>query len=103
MMYLWRWRFDLLLRRLRLLSRWLGRSGMYNPGLRSRSMMDLWRRRFDFLLRRRHIHFGSRFWGGRRLWSGLWRGDFSRGCFYLRGRFRCCHIRRLMRRRRGRF
>ena len=57
-------------------------------------MLDLWRWRFDFLLRRRGcLHFGSRFRRGHRLtmgrrhWSRLGRGDFSRRCFYLRGRF----------------
>jgi hypothetical protein len=47
-------------------------------------MLDLWRWRFDFLLcRRGRLHFGSRFRSG----HGLGRGDFSRRCFYLRGRF----------------
>jgi len=57
-------------------------------------MLDLWRWRFDFLLRRRdRLHFGSRFRSGYRLTMGrrhgsrLGRGDFSRRCFYLRGRF----------------
>jgi len=72
-------------------------------------MLDLWRWRFDFLLRRRgRLHFGSRFRRdhrltmGRRHWSRLGRGDFSRRCFYLRGGFRRRHVRRLMTRRRGR-
>ena len=109
MVGLWRRRFGFLLRRRDLRSRRLGRRGMSNAGLRSRSLPDLWRR-FGFFLRRRgRVHFGSRFsdshslaMGGRH-WSRLWRGDFSRGCFYLGGRFRRCHVRRLIRRRRGRF
>src|SRR5215471_6499697 len=105
-----RWRSDFLLRRRDLRSRRLGRRGMSNPGLRSRSMVGLWRWRSDFLLRRRaRVHLGRRFSDGHRLAMGgrhrsrLWRGDFSGGCFYLGGRFRRCHVRRLMRRRRGRF
>jgi hypothetical protein len=71
MLDLWRWRFDFSLRRRGLRSRWLGGSGMYNPGLRRRSMMDLWWWCFDFLLRRRgRVHFGSRFRGGRWLTMG---------------------------------
>ena len=41
MVDLWRWRFDFLLRRRSLLSRQLGGSGVYDPGVRGRSMMDL--------------------------------------------------------------
>ena len=55
MLDLWRWRFDFLFRRRGLLSRWPGGSGIYNPGLRSRSTMDLWRWRFDFLLLRQRL------------------------------------------------
>src|SRR5215471_21366630 len=111
LMFLTALRLVRLLRRRSLLYRWPGRRSLCNLGLRSRSMMDRRRWwRFDFLLRRRgRVHFGSRFsdshslaMGGRH-WSRLWRGDFSRGCFYLGGRFRRCHVRRLIRRRRGRF
>jgi hypothetical protein len=62
MVDLWRWRFDFLLRRRSLLSRQLGGSGVYDPGVRGRSMMDLWRRRFGFFLRRPRSL--SRWWAG---------------------------------------
>ena len=110
MVALWWWGSHFLLRRRDPRSWRFGRRGMSNPGLRSRSLPDLWWWRFGFLLRRRgRLHFGSRFRGGRRLakggrhWGRLWLGDFSRGCFYLRSRFRRYLIRRLMRRRRARF
>jgi hypothetical protein len=90
-----------------LLSLRLGRSCMYNPALRGRRMLDLRRRRFDFwlwlrgrLLFGRRFRSGNRLRTGRRHWSRLGRGDFSRRCFYLRGRF--WSGRRLMGRRRWR-
>ena len=44
---------------------------MYNPALRSRSMLDLWRRRFNFLLwRRGRLLFRNRFRSGHRLAMG---------------------------------
>jgi hypothetical protein len=78
---------------------WLGSRRPDNLGCRSRSLLDLWRWRFDFLLRRRWcVHPGSRLGNarglgvGRRHWCGLGRGDLWRRCFYLRSRFRRCHV-----------